>query len=114
MSDCRHKEPLLSSYADDPEMSELVEEYLESLPTRIQSLQSGFKQQDHLRLTRIAHQLKGASAGYGFAPIGEIAAQLEDTLRTSQTVELDEVSTLVDDLIDLCHHAMASADKPAH
>lgn len=113
MLDSTHREPLLSSYADDPEMAELIEEFLDSLPVKIQTLRSGLEQQDFTRLTRIAHQLKGASAGYGYAPIGEISAQLEDTIRTGQSNDLNAISSLIDDLVGLCHHAMASAGKPA-
>ncbi|MFG0305552.1 MAG: Hpt domain-containing protein [Phycisphaerales bacterium JB040] len=114
MSDRTDIQPLLSCYADDPEMGELISEFLESLPGRVRALRGGLEQRDVKRLTRIAHQLKGASAGYGFAPIGESAAHLEDTLRAFGQRDLSGVSALIEDLIGLCNHAVASAEHHAH
>lgn len=114
MHESTDNEPLLSSYADDPEMVELIDEFLNSLPDRVNALCAALIKADATRLTRLAHQLKGASAGYGFTPIGEAAAHLEDTLRSTPDTIPSQTNQIVTELIGLCEHAVASARQNAN
>jgi HPt (histidine-containing phosphotransfer) domain-containing protein len=62
-------------------------------------------------LRRLAHQLKGSCAGYGFPTIGDAAARLETSLETHAALE--QVSTQVADLVDLCKRARAGSGSIA-
>lgn len=73
--------PLFSAFESDPDMRELVEQFVTELPDRRAELFEATRRGDLTTATRVAHQLKGASGGYGFAPLGEVAARTEDALR---------------------------------
>ena len=69
--------PIFSPMSSDPNMADLVEEFVGQLRSRISSLEVAYAAADPESLARVAHQLKGASGGYGFDEIGEAAARLE-------------------------------------
>jgi len=63
-------------------MLEIVREFAHELPERIAKLESLLASHALSDLQTLAHQLKGAGGGYGFAQITEIAARLEQALRS--------------------------------
>jgi PAS domain S-box-containing protein len=78
-SDPAQLEPtIVSSYQDDPDMAELIEQFARSLPERIGELEAAFAMCDWDKLKRLAHQLKGAGGGYGFSPISDAAQHVEE------------------------------------
>lgn len=98
-------EPLRSEFADDPEMSELIGFFVEELPERLDRLMDSWRDQRFEELQRIAHQLKGASGGYGFSPVGEAAARLENSIKTEAAME--QLQQDVDSLLNLCRRVSA-------
>jgi HPt (histidine-containing phosphotransfer) domain-containing protein len=72
--------PLRSEFADDPEMSELVEQFVRELPSRLLALEAVWRAGDAQSLRRMAHQLKGAGSGYGFPGVSEAAADVESAI----------------------------------
>ncbi len=83
-------DPIRSIYEDDPDMLEIVREFAEQLPGRadsVEQLLSGGEKED---LQRLAHQLKGAGGGYGFAAVTEVAASLEQALKEGAAAEILE------------------------
>ncbi len=101
-----HHDPILSEFAHDPEMKELLEMFVSELPQRLSAIQAAWDVADGEAVRRIAHQLKGASGGYGFAPIGAAAARLESVLR-AEASDLQTAQTELEALIELCHRAQA-------
>jgi CheY-like chemotaxis protein/HPt (histidine-containing phosphotransfer) domain-containing protein len=91
--------PLRSSYADDPEMAELIARFVQSLPARVEELRAS----QPGAMIRLAHQLKGAAGGYGFAPITETASRLEQALQESRP----DTGALLEELVLLCQRARA-------
>lgn len=71
---------LRSTYADDPDMREIVEAFVGEMPDRLAALERAWSEQQLDEVRRLAHQLKGASGGYGFQSVGAAAADLERTL----------------------------------
>lgn len=96
---------LRSRYADDPEMAELVAFFVQELPARVEAIQSAWRTRQIETLTRLVHQLKGASAGYGFDPIGDAAQAVEQQLRGERGPSVE--STLAH-LAELCVRACRS------
>lgn len=95
--------PIRSEFADDPDMAELVLEFVESMPERAASLREAFESSDREGLRRMAHQLKGACGGYGFGPVGEAAGALESGLRSLDDGEpLGTIRSMVDELVSMC------------
>ena len=75
-------DPIRSSYEADPDMLEIVCEFARELPARVARLEALLAARAFAELQTLAHQLKGAGGGYGFAPITEVAAKLEQALRS--------------------------------
>ncbi|HAI10413.1 MAG TPA: hypothetical protein DCM28_01830 [Phycisphaerales bacterium] len=97
--------PLLSEFAGDPDMAELVEDYVMNLPQRVDAMNNAIASEQLEELRTIAHQVKGSAGGYGFMSITEQAAQLEMLLKNE--AELDSIRKEVDALVDLCNRASA-------
>lgn len=69
--------PLYSSFADDPDMEELVAGFVERLPLQVHEIRSAVDEGDLGLVRRLAHQIKGAAGGYGFLPVSRDAEALE-------------------------------------
>ena len=96
-------EALYSEFADDPDMVELVEMFVSDLPDRVRELQQAIQETDVAAVTHLSHQLKGAAGGYGFTPITEAAAAVEQQAKSQADAETLRES--VDRLIGLCNRA---------
>lgn len=98
--------PIRSEFCSDPEMREIVEIYVVEMPQRVATLTGHWEAQQLEELRRLAHQIKGASAGYGFPSIGSAAGLVEQTLVTLGNgglgSSLDQLRKQVNDLISLC------------
>ena len=60
-------DPIRSIYEDDPDMLEIVCEFARELPARVRSSRRCSQPRACAELQTLAHQLKGAGGGYGFA-----------------------------------------------
>ena len=72
-------------------------------------LQAIFTKCDHLG--RGLHLFKGAAGGYGFDPIGDCAARLEDDMLDDE-IDIAGLSERVEDLITTCRAANCPALGP--
>lgn len=98
--------PLVSTLANDPEMVELVQYFLDEIGDRITTIQTAARSNDIAGLRTVAHQLKGAAAGYGFEPISEAAGELERLIDATDALEVTgAIQQQVDELVDLCRRA---------
>lgn len=101
-----HEEGVLRSvFRDDPDMVELIDLFVAELPERVRLLQDMAAKGDANGLRRLAHQLRGASGGYGFEALGQRAASLEAALKAES--DADIVRRRVEDLIQLCSRIAA-------
>jgi len=80
-------EPIHSEYESDPDMMEIVVEFVAELKDRIATLESLHAAGDLDELRVLAHQLKGAGGGYGFPQITEVAGVLEASLKEAAPPE---------------------------
>lgn len=94
---------LRSDLADDPDMSEVLELFICELPRRVETVLNAWTTGEVQGLKRIAHQLKGSCAGYGFPTIGSAAERVEAKLDAG--TELKNIRLEVDELVDLCRRA---------
>jgi PAS domain S-box-containing protein len=93
-------QPLLSDFADDPDMTEVIELFVNDMPGRIAAIQASLAANDLATLRSLAHQLKGAAGGYGFPTVTEHAKALEEAAK--RTDDLKALDTAAQDLIRLC------------
>ena len=98
--------PLFSSLSTDPSMIKLVEEFVTMLPGRVHAIEEAVTANDLATLTRMAHQLKGASGGYGFDTIGQAAATLEYSAKAADSVA--QLTSQVQEFVSLCQRAQAT------
>jgi HPt (histidine-containing phosphotransfer) domain-containing protein len=75
-------DPIRSTYEADPDLLEIVREFASELPERIAKLEALVASRAWSELQTLSHQLKGAGGGYGFAVITEVAARLEQALKS--------------------------------
>ena len=97
--------PIYSTLVSDPDMSELVEMFVDEMPERIQTCIDLLNGSDWEGLRRFAHQLKGAAGSYGFQEISPSASVVEEKARDGQSEE--EIRDAVETLCDMCRSVRA-------
>ena len=102
------KHAVVSEFANQPEMSELVAWFVPSLHQHAGHLTDALRENDREAIRRIAHQLKGAAGGYGFPSITAVAARLEESARKGEPL-----GQLVAELSELCRRARARTSSAA-
>lgn len=107
MSQARTQSPIHSSLATDPQLREMVEQFVAEMPSRVAWLQRHGDAGDWESLRRAAHQMKGAAASYGFDRLTPLALGLETLLATGATRE--EVAAALQDLVAHCRRVTAAA-----
>lgn len=96
---------LFSTLAEDPDLAEIVEMFVDEMPERIENILTCYQAEDWEGLRRASHQLKGAAGSYGFTPITPCAGVLEAAVK--QTRPEDEIRKAVDDLVAMCKSVRA-------
>ena len=108
---------LSSEFAGDPDMTELVQMFVDEMPQRVDAMLDCWEKGNLGDLRRMAHQLKGASGGYGFPTVGQMAAQLEAGLaavgRTPDPDALDHLRSQVDELVGMCRRVTSEPPSGA-
>jgi HPt (histidine-containing phosphotransfer) domain-containing protein len=112
MSPTRTQPPLIhSSLASDPELGELIAQFVAEMPSRVAWLQRHFDAADWESLRRAAHQMKGAAASYGFEQLAPYAQRLEKLL-TAGAARVDITAALVE-LVVHCRAVTAESKAPS-
>jgi signal transduction histidine kinase/DNA-binding response OmpR family regulator len=88
-----------SAYADDAAMREIIDAFVERLPSRVAQIESLIGKQDMDELRRAIHQIKGAGGGYGFGEISKSAEVVERSIK--EGASLDRVVQGVCELVEL-------------
>jgi HPt (histidine-containing phosphotransfer) domain-containing protein len=71
-------EPLVSTLGDDPDLAELVDEYVAALAGRMQEIERALAAGDRRRVEVLAHQIVGSAGMHGFQTIGQAARRVEE------------------------------------
>lgn len=69
---------------DDPELRDIVQEFVAGLDGRLNQLREAYQQLDWDALTTLAHRLKGAGGSYGYPDISRICAEMEQRFKAHQ------------------------------
>ena len=90
--------PIRSQFADDPDMIDIIDEFVRRLGGTIATMRQALANNHHEELRRLAHQLKGAGSGYGYPCLTEAARALEEAAKTrdveAAALALKEVTAL--------------------
>ncbi len=80
----------------DEEIRDLVPGYLENRRTDVEKLRQAVETEDHGTVRTLGHNMKGTGGGYGFDPISQIGAVLEQAAKQGEwdgiRMALDELS----------------------
>jgi signal transduction histidine kinase/CheY-like chemotaxis protein len=95
--------PLHSTLSGDPQLAEILPQFVRSLGGRAAALRAAAQRHDLDTLRRLAHQIKGAAGGYGFPLLGEAAERLERAIDEDE--RSSEIEVLLDDLLSVCGRA---------
>ncbi len=109
-------EPLFSVYENDPDMGEIIALFVGEMPDRRDDLSAAIEAGDVSKAIRIAHQLKGAAGGYGFEPLGQIAAASEHALRDllhTTNLQVAAIRAAAAPLLDACGRVRLSSESAA-
>jgi len=74
---------------DDALRREVLQQFLDTLTTDLQQLESELRQRNVAAVQRSAHRLKGAAYMVGARPLGDSAMTLEDLARTGNSAGFD-------------------------
>ena len=91
--------PIRSSLPTQDEMlREIVSEFVESIPARLEAMEAALAVEDYEELKRIVHALKGAGGTAGFACLSEVSAELEASALDKRG---DQAAALVGELREM-------------
>ncbi len=103
-SDNGSPQSIQSEFADDPDMVEIIDDFVKGLPDIISSMREAAKHNHHEELQRLAHQLKGAGGGYGYPLLTKTAKNLEDAAKTR---DIEKARLVLSSLNQLCNAVVA-------
>jgi HPt (histidine-containing phosphotransfer) domain-containing protein len=83
----------------DPDLADLVPEFLESCRAEAARLTAALEADDLQALQRTGHNLKGSGSGYGFDRISEIGGMMESAARDGNRVALQAAVTALADYL---------------
>lgn len=106
-------EPLVSTFAEDPAMAEMIGEFVAQLPGRLRELLDALGKNDRLRLETVLGDLKACGAGMGYDVLTQRAIELESALR--ENLGADHIKNKIGDMIEMCRlvRAPRAPAKPA-
>ena len=88
-----------STFADDPEMRDILNRFVGSLGGRIAAMQAALAGGDDEELRRLAHRLKGEGGSFGYPALTDAARRLEEAVtaqdQAKATSAIDRLAVLV-------------------
>ena len=100
------KEPLFSTFVDDPSMVEMIDAFVSDMPACAREIEDALAKEDLKALEHTARDLKGKGSCFGFEMITDAAVELEKLLVTDSPKA--KVETQARSLLGLCMQARAS------
>jgi|HubBroStandDraft_6_1064221.scaffolds.fasta_scaffold10924_3 HPt (histidine-containing phosphotransfer) domain-containing protein len=90
--------PIRSTFADDSGFAELLQLFGETLPEKRDAVRALYREGSFEQLRIWAHQLKGASGGYGFPDLSDATAELELGCQSS---DAERINLAVNRVVDV-------------
>jgi CheY-like chemotaxis protein/HPt (histidine-containing phosphotransfer) domain-containing protein len=80
----RQRETVVSQFAGDPEMAEILELFVHRLAGQVAAMRESFALGNYEHLQRLAHGLKGSGGSYGYPSLTEACRMLEHAVRARE------------------------------
>ncbi|MCY2973713.1 MAG: PAS domain S-box protein [Planctomycetota bacterium] len=90
-----------SEFADDPDMVELLDEYIASFEGTVSDIKSSLETRNYEQLGRLAHQLKGSGGGFGFPIISASASKVEAKVKSKANPTESELLAIQESVYEL-------------
>jgi len=92
--------PIVSTLAqaNDPDLSRIIQTFVDSLPDKLDHIHQAVKEQDWKKVKEQAHVLKGIGGGFGYAIVTQVAGQLESQILSEN---YNAVNPLVGELTNI-------------
>ncbi|MCG8408464.1 MAG: response regulator [Phycisphaerales bacterium] len=101
------QKPIFSTFADDPSMKEIIQLFVDELPSKVRKIADTAVRQNLRELSILVRSLKGESAGYGFECISDVAGNVEKMIL--QGCDHSVICRAVKDLLRLCLQVRSSS-----
>lgn len=75
----------------DADLRDLIPQFVENRKKDIETLTQLVEKNDLVAVSQLAHKVKGASAGYGFNQLSELAAQMEKAAKENNPAPLKDL-----------------------
>lgn len=75
----------------DPDLADLIPQYLENRRQELPALQTSLRQGDFETIRRLAHSLKGSGGGYGFEELTRIGAAMEPAASSQEAASIERL-----------------------
>ncbi len=85
--------------AEDSSLRDIVQEFVDALPGRLDELKQAYAALDWEMLTMLAHRLKGASGSYGYPDLSQLAAEMEHAFGDRQAEQFSNWAQQMESLI---------------
>lgn len=72
----------------DVDLQDLIPNFIENRKKDLEALQSLVAQNKLTEIAQLAHKIKGAAAGYGFAQLSDFASQMEIAAKNNNSAPL--------------------------
>ncbi len=105
-------EPIYSEQWENRKMRPLILNYLERLETRLEEIHRMVMQHQVGDIAAVAQDIRGASGGYGYPQISEVAADLMNASSAGSEDAIEAVTKQYEKLLSLCTAACRVRHEP--
>jgi HPt (histidine-containing phosphotransfer) domain-containing protein len=95
--------------SDDAEMNQLLVDFIDSLPVRVEDLVTACDGEDWATMEARAHKLRGSAGLYGFPELGSLAERIEALAKKRDS----GVRAVASQAAELCHRIVAGRHRTA-
>ncbi len=92
---------------EDPGLIDLIERFLTRLPVMQQAIEQAWEAGDRENFSQLVHQMKGVGGNYGYTPLSELCAGIEEAVREGVT---EEVSQKLAEFAEMATKILAGAE----
>lgn len=92
---------------DDPDLREVVAEFVDGLDGRVRELQAAYEKLDWQMLGVLAHRLKGAGGSYGYPAMSTLGATMESAFKSQQPGEFKAWMEQLEQLVNAAKAGLA-------
>jgi CheY-like chemotaxis protein len=108
---------LLSTLLPQDEIRQFLPMFIAELPAHLDQISVAIKENDRAPLAEVVHQLKGSGGMYGFPELTDLAAQVEQLIKETQSI--DAIAAELQALVDMvrrigCDPSAASPAEGVH